>query len=375
MHEKHVALGKGELVVNIGQRLNKLREALCTSGIGGAIISSEINQRYLSDLLFSDGYILVTETDAFLLTDSRYIEAARRACPDFSVILAAGGMLEALKKLIFDLKLTSVAVEEASLSCSELRKFEDIFEDVEISFGASEMLKNMRAVKSAEELARIAEAQRLTDEAFLHILDFINPMRTEKEIALELEFFMRRSGAEAVAFDTIAVSGRNSSLPHGVPSDRTLERGFLTMDFGARVDGYCSDMTRTVVIGRADGEMRHIYGTVLSAQRAALDVIRAGFPCRDADEAARSVIREAGFAHAFGHSLGHGVGMFIHEFPNLSPRAEASSLLQVGNVVTVEPGIYLEGKYGCRIEDMIAIKPDGSVHNFTESTKELIEIV
>ena len=185
---------------------------------------------------------------------------------------------------------------------------------------------------------------------------------------------MRKLGAESTAFDTIAVSGCASSLPHGVPSNVKLRQGFLTMDFGAKYKGYCSDMTRTVVIGKADEDIKKIYNTVLSAQLAALEKIQAGILCREADEFARLVIREAGYGPAFGHGLGHGVGMFIHEAPSVSPKAAEDLRLEAGNVVTVEPGIYLEGKYGCRIEDMIAINPDGTVHNFTKSPKELIEI-
>ena len=354
--------------------LSRFQDALRVANAEAAIISSEINQRYLSDFKFSDGYIVVTPDEAFLLTDSRYIEAAKKACPDFSVILAAGGMLNALRHFVSDKGFSEVAIEEASLSCADLKRFTESFSVVEIKFGASEILKELRSVKSKKELARIAEAQKITDAAFCHILNYVSPVRTEREVALELEFFMRKNGAEGVAFETIAVSGKASSLPHGVPSDEKLRQGFLTMDFGAMVDGYCSDMTRTVVIGRADEKMKLIYNTVLTAQLAALDMIRGGILCRDADEAARSVIRNAGFGENFGHSLGHGVGMFIHEFPSLSPRADSSSRLKAGNVVTVEPGIYVEGKYGCRIEDMSAIQEDGSVLNFTESEKRLIEI-
>ena len=265
-------------------------------------------------------------------------------------------------------------MEETCVSLADHQRFCNAFDGCELISGASEILKELRAVKTDEELRRITEAQRITDAAFLHILEFISPERTEKEVALELEFFMRKSGAEGVAFDTIAVSGASSSLPHGIPSDRKLQGGFLTMDFGAKYMGYCSDMTRTVVIGKADEEMKLVYETVLKAQTAALNGIHGGMSCRDADALARDVIREAGYGASFGHSLGHGVGMFIHEFPNLSPRAAESSTLKTGHVVTVEPGIYLEGRFGCRIEDMIAILSDGSVHNFTKSPKELIEL-
>ena len=202
----------------------------------------------------------------------------------------------------------------------------------------------------------------------------ITPDRTEIEVALELEFFMRAHGSEGTAFETIAVSGTNSSRPHGTPRDVKLEKGFFTMDFGARVDGYCSDMTRTVVIGKADEEMKRLYNTVLLAQTSAIDALRAGMKCFDADKVARDIIENAGYKGCFGHSLGHGVGLFIHETPRLSPASAESELLLPGHVVTVEPGIYIEGKYGCRIEDMVTVLADGTIHDFTQSPKELIEL-
>lgn len=355
-------------------RAECLALALKEVGADGAIISSEINQRYLSGFDYSDGYILITPSESFLITDSRYIEAAKNQVTDMNVVLYKDSMLSTLETLARERGCARLLVEEDELCLQAFEKIKEKIPFAEISAGASAILKEMRKVKSACELSLIAEAQRLTDAAFTHILDYISPRRTEKEIALELEFFMRKNGAEATAFDTIAVSGAASSLPHGVPSDIPLRCGFLTMDFGAKVDGYCSDMTRTVVIGKADEEMKRVYDTVLSAQLAALDFIRGGISCRDADEAARSIIREAGYGSFFGHSLGHGVGLYIHESPSLSPKADLSSLLQAGNVVTVEPGIYLEGRFGCRIEDMVAINPDGSLLNFTQSTKDLIEI-
>ncbi len=353
--------------------LKKFQRELCLCDIDAALISSEINERYISGFSFSDGYILITRNDAFLFTDSRYIEAAKASVKELHVILA-GSMTESLKSILKDKKIKKLAVEESSMTLSDFDRFKTAFDNCTLTFGASDILKKLRSVKSEEEIKKIEEAQRITDLAFLHILDYISPNATEKDIALELEFFMRKSGAEGIAFDTIAVSGSASSLPHGVPRDIPLEKGFLTMDLGAMYDGYCSDMTRTVVIGKADEEMKTVYNTVLLAQETALNNIRVGKSCRDADDIARSIIRDAGFGANFGHSLGHGVGMFIHEFPSLSPKADPGSVLTQGNVVTVEPGIYIEGKYGCRIEDMIAICPDGSVRNFTKSTKELIEL-
>lgn len=356
-------------------QLKRFQDALAKSNFDCAIISSELNQRYLSDFDYTDGYILISPDKAYMLTDFRYIEAARASVKDFEVIIPSAPMLKALAELVSNEKYNRIAVEESSLSCEQFERIKkELPIECELLHGASKMLINQRAIKLDYEIERIAKAQAITDAAFLHILDFISYDVTEREVALELEFFMRKMGAEATAFDTIAVSGCASALPHGVPSDVKLRQGFLTMDFGAKYMGYCSDMTRTVVIGKADVEIKKVYNTVLRAQTEALDKIHGGMLCRDADEIARSIIREAGYGGAFGHSLGHGVGVYIHESPNLSPRADETSRLVAGNVVTVEPGIYLEGRFGCRIEDMIAINPDGTVNNFTKSSKELMEI-
>ncbi len=356
-------------------QLQRFQNTLRNSEFDAAIISSELNQRYISGFNYTDGYILIGREKAYLLTDFRYIEAANAAVKDFELLMPGGSMLDTIGELIGDNGYKKVAVEDAELSCKMLEKFrEKIPSECELVFGASSMLTKQRMVKLPYELERIEKAQEITDAAFEHILGFISTDVTEADVALELEFFMRRHGAESLAFDTIAVSGPASSLPHGVPSDVKLRKGFLTMDFGAKYDGYCSDMTRTVVIGKADEDVKKVYNTVLSAQLNALEKIKGGMLCRDADELARSVIRNAGYGEAFGHSLGHGVGMFIHESPSLSPRASEDSRLEAGNVVTVEPGIYLQGKYGCRIEDMVAINEDGSIHNFTKSSKQLTEL-
>ena len=356
--------------------LQSFKTTLSSLGIDGALISSEAGQRYLSDFPFSDGFLFITADRAYLLTDSRYIEAAKEQVSGFEILLPEKRMTDTLAELISEHKIDRLALEEDSVSYSDYQAFSEKLSPAKLCTGASKILSELRAVKSPEEIERIAKAQTITDRAFSHILNFIsNHLNTvtEQEMALELEFFMRKQGSEGVAFDTIAVSGSASSRPHGVPSNDKLRRGFLTMDFGAKVDGYCSDMTRTVVIGKADEELKKIYHTVLAAQKNALEHIRAGMLCRDADELARSVIREAGYGDAFGHSLGHGVGLLVHEAPSLSPKAKEDSVLKIGNVVTVEPGIYLEGKCGCRIEDMIAITENG-IRNFTKSQKELIEL-
>ncbi len=355
-------------------RLARFQRELCVLGADGAIISSELNIRYLCGFDYTDGYLLILRNRAFLLTDFRYAEAARLAVSGFEVTVPTDGMFSAINAIAKENGARVLAIEDTEVPVSTFSKMRDSMPDVSLATGASDVLANMRTVKDADELALIIKAQSITDAAFDHILGFITPDKTEREVALELEFFMRGHGAEACAFDTIAVSGAASSLPHGVPSDKKLSHGFLTMDFGAKYAGYCSDMTRTVVIGKADEEMKRVYNTVLSAQLAALDGIREGMSCREADAIARIVINNAGYGKCFGHSLGHGVGLFIHEAPSFSPKAKDGSVLRRGNVVTVEPGIYIEGKYGVRIEDMIAVDDRGIIINLTHSPKHLIEI-
>ena len=354
--------------------LSEFTKKLSAVEADGAIISSQLNIRYLCGFDYTDGYLVIFPDAAYLLADFRYIEAAKASVRGFEVIMPTGSMLSEIRALLAKHGATTVLIEDGSVTLSEFSKMREALGDVTLSTGATELLSEQREIKTVGELEAIARAQAVTDAAFEHILGFITPERTELEVALELEFFMRSHGADGVAFDIIAVSGQSSSLPHGVPSDKKLSKGFLTMDFGAKVDGYCSDMTRTVVIGKADEEMKRVYSTVLSAQEAALSAIREGILCREADKAARDVIAVAGYGDCFGHSLGHGVGLYVHEAPSLSPKAKETSVLRRGNVVTVEPGIYIARKYGCRIEDMIAVGHDGKVINFTKSSKELIEI-
>ncbi len=355
-------------------QLSRFQTALAATDADCAIISSEISTRYLCGFNYTDGHLLVFPDHAYLLADFRYIEAARAAVKDFEVILSKPDMYPDILALIKQNGAKSVAIEDSSVSCAEFKRMKEKLEGITLCEGASEILRKQREVKLPYELELIAKAQSITDAAFSHILGFISPEVTEREVALELDFFMRRMGAECTAFDTIAISGSSSSLPHGVPQDKKLSSGFLTMDFGARYNGYCSDMTRTVVIGKADEDMKKIYNTVLSAQKAALNTICEGIGCKAADTVARDIIKNAGYGECFGHSLGHGVGMYIHESPSLSQRAKDDNIIKRGNVVTVEPGIYIEGRYGCRIEDMIAIDHDGKLLNFTKSPKELIEI-
>ena len=355
--------------------LSRFLDAIRKDGYDAAIVSGQLNQRYLSGFDFHDGLVVVTKGESYLITDSRYVEAARaQATPEMKILTPANGQLLCVAGLLSDNGCKTVAVEEKSLSFADYTRYTEVLCDFEVKVGASRILDELRLYKDALELETIARAQSITDAAFSHILEWIKPDMTEIEVALELEFFMRRNGAEGLAFDTIAVSGSNSSLPHGVPRRQKLERGFLTMDFGAKVDGYCSDMTRTVVLGKADDEMKRLYNTVLSAQKAALDAAAEGVSCKALDKIARDIIYGAGYEGCFGHSLGHGVGMFVHESPRLSQAAPDDSTFSRGHVVTFEPGIYIEGKYGCRIEDMGCILPNGSFCDLTHSPKEMIEL-
>lgn len=354
-------------------RIEKLRKLMREKGIEGILLNSTVNQSYITGANFDDGYVAVTAEKCAACVDFRYYEAVKSAaCAGVDVLLAKGSTLKEAVGALLSAGVKKITVEESSVSVETYEKIKELSgEAVCVEGGADSLLSSMRAVKSAEELEKIAAAQKITDSAFEHILKVMTPEMTERDVALELEFFMRKNGAEAMAFDIIAVSGSASALPHGVPRDVKLQKGFLTMDFGAKFGGYCSDMTRTVVIGKADAEIKKVYDTVLSAQLAAIDALAAGVSGFDVDKVARDIINAAGYEGCFGHGLGHGVGRYIHEAPRLSTAAKGA--LEVGNVVTVEPGIYLEGKYGCRIEDMIAITENG-IHNFTKSKKELIEL-
>ena len=282
--------------------LSKFQQALRENGFDSAIVSDPLNQRYLSDFSFHDGLLLVTSKESYLITDFRYEEAARaQASKELTVVTPTGGQLLFVAGLLADNAAKKVAVEEAALSLAQYNRYTEILRDYTLTPGASKLLETLRLCKDEGELETIARAQAITDAAFSHILSTIHPEMTEVDVALELEFFMRKNGAEGLAFETIAVSGTNSSRPHGVPRRQKLEKGFLTMDFGAVVDGYCSDMTRTVVLGRADDKMKHLYNTVLTAQRAALDAASEGVGCRALDTVARDIIHGAGYEGCFGH--------------------------------------------------------------------------
>ena len=339
--------------------------------IDAFLVTSPVNRRYLTGFPSSAGTVLITKEEAYFLTDFRYTEAARQAVRDCQV-MECERMFSTLKILLEKHRVKRLAVEQKELSLAELKRYQSHFTalDFENSPALDDLLQKMREIKSKEELCLLRQAQALTDAAFTYILTQITPGKTERELALELEFFMRRNGAEAAAFDLIVVSGAKSSMPHGTPGDKTVEKGdFITMDTGAVLGGMHSDMTRTVAVGSVTAEQREVYNVVLQAQLAAIGAAKEGVSCAQVDKAARDVIAQAGYGTYFGHSTGHSVGFEIHEKPLFSPSSQDTA--RSGMVITVEPGIYLPGRFGVRIEDMILITP-GGCEDLTNSPKELL---
>ena len=336
-----------------------------------ALISSIPNRFYLTGFETSDGFVVVTKNYAVFLVDFRYIEKAKETINSMDVKQLERADKDILK-VLEEQNVKSLFVEAEALSVTDFNAYKDAFSKITLSTEnfIDKALKDMRAVKTEEELEYIKKAQELTDKTFDYILTKIKVGKTEKEIMLDMEFFMRSLGSEGVSFDFIVVSGKNSSLPHGVPTDKKIEDGdFLTMDFGAVVNGYRSDMTRTVAVGKVTEEQKTIYNTVLKAQTEAIKAVKAGKCCKDIDKVARDIIYNAGYEGCFGHGLGHSVGIEIHEAPAFNTRCE--TILQKGTIMTVEPGIYIENKYGVRIEDMVYVTNEGCI-NLTNSPKELI---
>ena len=351
------------------QRIKKLQKILSEGT--AAVITSGANRFYLTGFQTSSGMVVATRDAAYFLVDFRYVEKAKSVITDMPVKLSSDHAATAYE-LLKEHNIKSVLVETDETSMATLKAYRERFEGIEILTDDTidTTLRGMRAVKSEYELSLIKKAQELTDKTFSYICERIAAGRTEREVMLDMEFFMRKLGSEGVSFDFIVVSGKNSSLPHGVPTDKKIEKGdFVTMDFGAVVGGYRSDMTRTVAVGSISDEQRHIYDTVLRAQEAAIAAIKAGLVCRDIDKVARDIIANEGFADCFGHGLGHSVGIEIHEMPAFNTRCE--TILKHGTVMTVEPGIYLEDKFGVRIEDMVYVTEGGCI-NITKSPKNLI---
>ena len=351
--------------------LEKLQQAIAASGLDAMLLVDPKNRFYVTGFQSSAGAVVVTQDDAWLFTDSRYIEAAERAAGgryhvgqnDRSHSL--GGLV---KDVLHTRDLTKLGGEEHSLSHEDYLSYEKA---VGLSiFPAQQLVMDLRAAKSEAEIETMRKAQDITDAAFAEILNFLRPGVTEQAVAARLMYEMMKRGAQCMSFDPIVVTGARSSMSHGVPGEMVLREGdFVTMDFGCVYDGYCSDMTRTVAIRRTTEEMERVYDTVLKAQLAGIAAARAGVPGKNVDQAGRDVIEKAGYGTYFGHGFGHSLGLDIHESPNASPSENRE--MPEGCVCSAEPGIYLPGRFGVRIEDVIVFGADGC-EILTKSPKELI---
>lgn len=329
------------------------------------------NRFYLTGFNSSAGVVVITPQSADFIIDFRYYEKAKKFVKSCNVILS-DKIWQQISDILKREKIKILYTETRTLSLLEFAALNKNLSGFIISDDKcqEDFLYSLRSVKSGEELTLMRQAQAITDDAFEYILDYIRAGKTERTIALELEFYMRKHGSEGVAFDFIVVSGENSSLPHGTPTERVIKNGdFITMDFGARYNGYCADMTRTVAFGDITEKQRLVYDTVLKAQLEAIKNIKMGAVCKEIDAVARKIIDNAGFQGCFGHGLGHSLGIEVHESPAFNTRD--NTVLESGMVLSVEPGIYLENKFGVRIEDVVCVTEAGC-ENFTKSTKELI---
>ena len=337
-----------------------------------ALITSEVNRRYYTGFVSSAGALLVTREKAVLLLDSRYVEAGGKKVTDAEVVLMTD-MAKQLNELFEEYKVKTVGIESGYMTVESLYSLRKVLnaqmlDDPRLN---SIILKH-RCVKSAEEMEEIRAAQAITDKTFIHMLSLIKPGVSEKDLQLELDYYMLRNGATGLAFETILAAGANGSMPHAVPSDNVIKEGdFVTMDFGAAHNGYCSDMTRTVAVGKISEEQEKVYNLVLAAQLAAIDAVRAGVPCNSIDKVARDMIYGAGYEGRFGHGLGHSLGLEIHENPRFSTLC--TDITEAGTVMSVEPGIYLDGRFGVRIEDIVMITENGC-DVITKSEKKLITL-
>lgn len=355
----------------IMKRIARIRDILKNINADGIIAYSPENRRYLSKFTGTTGYVIIGMNNAGFVTDFRYTEQAALQCKGYEIIKNENSLTEYLADTISKYNIKNLAYEDDYMTVGFYDKLKEKLFDVNM-IPLKESSGEIRIIKEEEELENIKKAAEITDLAFSHILGYIKPGITEIDIALELEYFMKKNGASGNSFDSIVASGLRSSMPHGVATDKKINNGdLLTIDFGCVYNGYCSDMTRTIVVGKANEEQKKIYNIVLKAQKEALLHIRAGVSGKDVDKVARDIISEAGYGDNFGHGLGHGVGLAIHEEPRLSPMG--NRVLEKNMVVTNEPGIYISGFGGVRIEDLVAVGEDGPVV-FSKSPKELIEL-
>ncbi len=350
----------------MSNRIQKLRAKLAEKDLDAILISTPENRRYLSGFTGSAGYLVITMDDTFMATDFRYIEQATKQSPDFEIV-KIGIDWSWLRELLEASGSRSLAFEGSHLTVSTYRQIADAFQ----SNGANRrvgksgliatkgLVEGLRAVKDTDELAQVQRAIDIADETIEKISHSVQHGETELEVAWHLEKTMRELGADSTSFDIIVAAGPNGAMPHHRPTDRAIVAGEpIVIDMGAKAGGYCSDITRTVCAGEPDETFRKIYDIVLGAQLTSISTVRPGMTGRQADELSRVVIAEAGYGDFFGHSLGHGIGLAVHEYPGVGPKSD--HILEEGMVFTIEPGIYVSGWGGVRIEDMVVLEKDGA---------------
>lgn len=350
-------------------RVEKLREAMRKDAVDGFLITSPYNLRYLTNFTGTTGLAVITLEKAFFVTDFRYTEQAAAQAQGFEIVKNSGPIFEEVATICEKEEINVLAFEESYVSFSDYSVLEEIIEESSLA-PVSGMIEALREVKDESEIALIQQACHIADQGFEHILKMIRPGMSEIEVANQLDFFMRSLGATSVSFDTIVASGLRSAMPHGVASEKVIEQGdLITLDFGCYYQGYVSDMTRTFAVGDPGDKLKEIYRIVLEAQEKVLAAAKPGMTGIELDAIARDHIASFGYGEAFGHSTGHGIGLEIHEGPNVSFRADKAFV--TGNVITDEPGIYLPGIGGVRIEDDLLITETGN-QVLTHSPKELI---
>ena len=349
-------------------KLVKLRQTLIDLNVDALLITNEYNRRYMTGFTGTAGVAVVTKDDAVFITDFRYTEQATAQVKDFRIVQHNGPIFAEVGAQVALMGAKTIGFEKDSMSYGT---YEIYKEAVKAEFvPVSGVIEKIRLIKTQEEINIIKAACEIADNAFTHILDFIKPGITELDVSNELEFFMRKQGATSSSFDIIVASGVRSALPHGVATDKVIEKGdFVTLDFGALYNGYISDITRTIAVGQPSDKLVEMYNVVLESQLLALDKVGPGMTGIEADAVARDYLKSKGYGEAFGHSTGHGIGLEVHEGPGLSFRSE--TVLVPNMVVTIEPGVYLPGIGGVRIEDDILITETGN-ERLTHSTKELI---
>ena len=352
------------------KRLRKLRTWIAKNGLDAILFSQPENRRYLSGFTGSSGWLLISGQNAILATDFRYVAQAKGELPDFEIIRTKGELCDWLPGLVSDLGWHKLGFEANFISYEGHHKLSEVMKTNQVNIElvpTTGIVEQLRSIKEPEELGFITKAVEMVDAAFEQAKAIIRPGITEKEAAWEIEKILRQEGSEGIPFEIIVASGPNSALPHARPTEKTICSGEpVLIDMGARISGYCSDFTRTLFLGKADKMFREIYNIVLKAQTTAIEGIESGMSSSQADRLARSIIEQAGYGDAFGHGLGHGVGLAVHEFPMLGP--SSSDSLADGMVFTTEPGIYLVGQGGARIEDMVVLE-NGKVRVLTKAKK------